>query len=89
MEGIWREGTGWERGSGGKWRSLGSGQEDGWMAMRMNGNLQLMGGGLGRGHFQEETETCNRGGTQESVGVSLAVIHSIRNMEPREAASCG
>lgn len=76
MEGIWREGTGWERVSGGKWRSLGLGQEDGWMAMRMNGNLQLMGGGLGRGHLQEEAEICNRGCTQESVEVSLAVTQS-------------
>jgi hypothetical protein len=30
-----------------------------------------------------------RGGTQESVGVALAVTHSVGNMEPGEAASCG
>ena len=30
----------------------------------------------------------DRRGSQESMGVSLAVTHSIRNMEPREAASC-
>lgn len=44
------------------------------MAMRMNGNLQLTGG---RGDLQEETETWDRGGGQESMGLSLMVTHSI------------
>lgn len=34
-------------------------------------------------------ETCDRGRTQESVGTSLAVAHSIVDLEPREAVSCG
>jgi hypothetical protein len=28
------------------------------------------------------------GGTQESVGVTLAVIHNVGDMEPRQAISC-
>ena len=43
----------------------------------------------GRDHLQEETETTDKGGAQESMGVTLAVTHSIGDMDPREAASCG
>ena len=46
------------------------------MAMKMNGNLQLAGvRGWGR-TSQDEAETWDRGGTQESVEVTLAVIHT-------------
>jgi hypothetical protein len=41
-----------------------------------------------RGHLQEETETREKGGTQESVGVILVVTHYIRDMKPEEATSC-
>ena len=34
-----------------------------------------------------ETETWDKGGTQESMGVTLAVTHSIGDMEPEEATS--
>ena len=47
------------------------------MTIRINGNLQPM-GWEGRGHHQEETETWDKGGTQESIQVSLAVTHNIR-----------
>ena len=40
------------------------------------------------GHLQDETETWDKGGTQESMGVTLAVTHSIGDMEPEEATSC-
>ena len=40
------------------------------------------------GHLQEETKTWDKGGAQESMGVSLAVTHSIWDMEPEEATSC-
>ena len=43
---------------------------------------------LGRGHLQEETETWDKGGTQESMGVTLAVTHYIGDMEPEEATFC-
>lgn len=61
-------------------------QGDGQMAMRTNGNLQLM---RDRGHLQEELEPWDRGGTHESMGVSPVVTHSTGDMEPGEAASCG
>ena len=58
------------------------------MAMRMNGNLQLM--GLRRwGHLLKKTETWGKGGTQESMGVTLAVTHNTGDMEPGEVVSCG
>jgi hypothetical protein len=41
------------------------------------------------GHLQEEMETWDRGGVQESMEVFLVVIHSTRDMDPEEAASCG
>ena len=57
------------------------------MATRMNGNLQLT--GVRRwGHLQDETETWDKGGVQESVGVTLAVTHHIGDMEPKKAISC-
>ena len=57
------------------------------MALKMNGNLQLT-GIRGRGHLQDETETCNKGGAQISMGVSLTVTHYTGDMEPEEANSC-
>ena len=38
--------------------------------------------------YQDETETWDKEGTQESMGVTLAVTHSIGDMEPEEASSC-
>ena len=40
------------------------------------------------GHLQDETETWNKGGTQESMGVTLAMNHYIGAMGPEEATSC-
>ena len=57
------------------------------MDMKMNGNLQLTGVGSWQ-QLQDETETWDKGGTQESMGVTLAVTHSIGDMEPEEATSC-
>jgi hypothetical protein len=74
-----REGMG-----GGEFRiKCGEGQGDGQKAMRMNGSLQLTGVGSG-GHLQEETETWEKGDTQESMWVTLAVTYSIGDMEPEE-----
>ena len=42
----------------------------------------------GRDHLQEETETWDKGGAQESMEVSLAVTYSFGDMEPKEAISC-
>ena len=43
---------------------------------------------MGCAHLQNETETWDKGGAQESMGVSLAVTHSIGNVGPEEATSC-
>ena len=43
---------------------------------------------MGCAHLQNETETWDKGGGQESMGVSLAVTHSIGNVGPEEATSC-
>jgi hypothetical protein len=42
----------------------------------------------GGGHLKNVAETWDRAGTQESMGVTLAVTHSIGDMEPEEATSC-
>jgi hypothetical protein len=39
------------------------------------------------GHLQDEKETWDKGGTQESMGVTLAVTHNIGDMEPEETTS--
>jgi hypothetical protein len=38
------------------------------------------------GHLQ--TETWDSGGTHDSMGITLAVTHSIGDMEPEEATFC-
>jgi hypothetical protein len=45
------------------------------MAMGMDRNLQLMGWGS-RGHLQDITETWDKRGAQESMGMGLGVAHS-------------
>ena len=57
------------------------------MAMKMNGNLKLM-RVLRWKLLQDETEPWEKGGTQELMGVILAVTHYIRDIEPEEATSC-
>ena len=55
------------------------------MAMKMNGNMQLMEvRSWGGGQLQDETETWDKGGVQES----LEVTHYIGDVEPEEATSC-
>ena len=41
-----------------------------------------------RGHLQDEAETQDKGDSQESMGVTLAVTHNIGDMEPEVASSC-
>jgi hypothetical protein len=41
----------------------------------------------GRGHLQDETKTWGKEGAQESMGMILAVTHSIGDMEPEEVTS--
>ena len=53
----------------------------------MNINVQLQGLGS-REHLQDETGTWNKGDSQESVVMSLAVIQRIEDIEPEEATSC-
>lgn len=43
-------------------------------------------GGEGGGHLQEETETWDKGGAQESVGLILAMTHCTGDKEPEEVA---
>ena len=57
------------------------------MAMKINGSLQLT--GMKRwGHLQEETETWDKEGAQESMGVTLAVTHYIGDIKLEDATSC-
>lgn len=51
-------------------------------------NLQLT-GVRSWGHIQNKTETWDKRGTQESIGVTLAVTFSIGVMEPEKATSFG
>ena len=53
------------------------------MAMRINRNLQLV-GERESGHLQDEIETWDKGGAQES----MAIIHYIGVIEPEEVTSC-
>ena len=54
------------------------------MVMKINRNLQLV--GVERwGPPEDMPETWDRGNSQESMGVTLAVTHSIGDMEPEEA----
>jgi hypothetical protein len=53
----------------------------------MNGNLQLKGEGR-LWKSQDKRKTWVKGGTEESMGVRLAVTHYIRDMEPEEATAC-
>ena len=77
-------GEGMGRRMGGSGSGVGRDRRDGQMAMRINGNLEV-----GRwGYLQDVTETCNKGRTQESIEVILAVTHSIVDMELEEATSC-
>jgi hypothetical protein len=60
IRGRWREGTRWERESGGLSSCVGRDKRDGHMAMTMNGNMQLT--RVGRcGYFQEEIDTWDGG----------------------------
>ena len=43
--------------------------------------------GGGGGHLQDETESWNKRGTQESMGVTLAGTYNIEDMKPEEATS--
>ena len=52
---------------------VGKDRRDGQIAMRMNGNSQLTAVRSWGGHLQDETEAWDKGGTQEPMGVTLAV----------------
>ena len=39
-------------------------------------------------HLEEETETWDKRGAQESMGVNLVVTRCIGDIEPEEATSC-
>jgi hypothetical protein len=58
MEGIWREGTGWNRGLGEEW-----GMVLGWVGGRAGGWPNGHEKRVSRRHLQEETETWDKGGT--------------------------
>jgi hypothetical protein len=57
------------------------------MAMKINGNLQLIGVRT-LGAFPGREVAWDKGGIQESVGVILAVIHYTGDMEHEQATSC-
>lgn len=86
MEWSWKAdggnwvGKGIGRGMGGSELGVEKGRRDGQMAMRMNGNLQLV--GVRTGHLEDFPETWGRGGAQESVGMTLIFPHSIWGYGP-------
>lgn len=55
-------------------------RKEGQMTMRMNGNLQVTGLGTDR-YLSDMTEAWYKKGAQESVGVTVAVTHSIGDIE--------
>ena len=57
------------------------------MALRINGNLQLMVVGR-RVSISWTKQTCEKGRNQESMGETLPVTHSIGDEEPEEAIFC-
>ena len=57
------------------------------MALRINGNLQLMVVGR-RVSISWTKQTCEKGRNQESMGETLPVTHSTGEIEPEEATSC-
>ena len=64
---------------------MGKDRRDVCMAMKMNGNLQLLGvRGWEMGIYRRQRETWDNGGAQESMGVILAMTHFIRNVKPDE-----
>lgn len=91
MESRSQEGTGWDNGSIGRFLGLESGtvrgRGDGWINKGMNAYLHLA-GSKGRRHLQENMEIWDKGVAPVSMGVSLALSHSTRDMEPGEAPSC-
>ena len=77
-------GNGEENGDSGS--GVGKVRKDGYISMKINGKLQLM--GLGRWvNLQDETETWDKVSAQESMWVALAVTHYIGYMEPEEVTS--
>ena len=80
MRGRWRErtggkGDGKEMGDSGP--GVGKDKRDGHMAMKMNGNLQLM--GVRRWGASPGLDTAwDKGDAQESMGVILAVTITLR-----------
>lgn len=44
--------------------------------------------GWGGKHLEDMREVWDRGGTQESMGVTLVVTHNTGDMEVEEATSC-
>ena len=52
-----------------------------WPLVSCLGNCHLL------GHLQDETETQDKGGSQESMGLILAVTQNTGDMEPEEAPS--
>jgi hypothetical protein len=63
---------------------VGKDRKDSQTARKMHGNLQLT--GMRRwGHLQDKTKTWDKGGAQESMGVTLTETDNIGDMEPEEA----
>ena len=78
-----------ERGWGGQFIIRCSERQKRWPDVHENEWKSATDDGQGsRGHLQDETETWDKGGAQESMWVTLAVTHYIWDMEPEEATSC-
>ena len=55
--------------------------------MEMNGNLQMKGMKMWKAS-QVETETWDKGSTQESMGVTIPVTQTTGDMQSEEATYC-
>ena len=67
---------------------VGKDRRDGQMAVRMNGNTQLAGWEHRLG-ISKMIETMGKRDTQETMGVSLDVTHSIGDVESQEVRKVG
>jgi hypothetical protein len=87
--GIW-EGEGMGRGIGGEFRIRWGERQERWPDGNENEWKSATDGGGWGEHLQDETEIWDKVSVQESVvvGVTLAVTHSIEDMEPEKATFC-
>ena len=68
---------------GGSGSYVGKDRKDGQMTVKMN---RYLSGARRNGHLQDELETWDKGGTQEPMGVTLAMAYNTGDIEPLVAS---